>query len=220
VKRTTFSFGWARSFVFRLGLLAPLASVLFLVPDAWATATSPVVYHSPSDDGQRPGSPPLQPPGGNFVLHLYMDEGDGSATASQSNPCGGGDGDERCGWDLAIEASGLVDFVSFSESGDVIAGLTSGPSPLLRFNGGSPGAGELGSIKLGDLEISSTGNGSVFLSSGTVVSSAQARVTLPVSELIELPEPAIGLSLAAGAAFLAAMNHRRRRRCATNGLER
>jgi hypothetical protein len=30
VKRTTFSFGWTRCFVFRVGLLAPLAGVLLL----------------------------------------------------------------------------------------------------------------------------------------------------------------------------------------------
>jgi hypothetical protein len=39
VKRTTFSFGWARGFVFQLGLLAPLAGVLWFSPDARAAAT-------------------------------------------------------------------------------------------------------------------------------------------------------------------------------------
>ena len=61
--------------------------------------------------------------------------------------------------DPTVDASGLVDFVSFTESGDVVAGLTTGAQPMLRFNGGAPVVGELGPVKLGDLEITSAGEG-------------------------------------------------------------
>jgi len=48
VKRTTFSASWTRCFVFRVGLLAPLAGVLWFGPDAWAAAT-PTATPTPDD---------------------------------------------------------------------------------------------------------------------------------------------------------------------------
>ena len=48
MKRTTFSASWTRCFVFRVGLLAPLAGVLLFGPDAWAAAT-PTATPTPDD---------------------------------------------------------------------------------------------------------------------------------------------------------------------------
>jgi hypothetical protein len=207
-----------RNPAFQIFVAASLACTLVaLLPGAAYSAADPVVYHSPNDDGQRfgggaGGGTPTTTPSPSFVLHLYMDEDNGTTTASTLDACGTGDGDERCGWDLAIETSGAIDFVAFSGSGDVVAGLTTGSLPRLVFNGGIPNTGELGVVKLGDLEISSTGMGTVFLSGGTVVSADQNKVGLTATNIITVPEPGAAISLVAGAALLSLLRTRRRAR--------
>ena len=174
----------------QLRAAAALVFLLLAQSSGFALAgTSPVVYHSPADDGTRPLAPLTVAPSPSEVLHLYMDESDGSADASPSNACGSGSGDERCGWKLTFDASGQVDFTSFTPSGDVIANLTTGAQARLICNGGNPTSGELGPVKLGDLEISSTGEGQVGLTAGAVVDSAQQKVTLAPDVVIHVPEP-------------------------------
>jgi hypothetical protein len=188
-----------------------VAMNLTMPPPLARAGTAPVVYHSPNDDGLRFGEgTPMTTPSPSFVLHLYMDEDDGTATASTLDACGMGDGDERCGWDLTIETSGAVDFVAFTEAGDVVAGLSTGSLPRLLFNGGVPSTGELGVVKLGDLEISSTGVGTVLLNRGTVVTADQNKVSLILTDIITVPEPGVAISLVAGAAMLRLLRTRRR----------
>lgn len=202
-------------FPLRAVLAAAAFALLLLVqsPPIAIASTSPVVYHSPSDDGARPAMPLTVAPGPNATLHLYMEESDGSSDASPLDlVCGGGSGDERCGWHLTIDASGGVDFVAFTPSGDVIANLTTGAQPELRFTGGNAAAGELGPVKLGDLEISTSGDGEVDLFAGTVVDSARQKVTLAPATVIYVPEPGQLLMLISGASLLGVLQHWRERR--------
>lgn len=175
--------------------------------------TTPIVYHSPNDDGQRPPFTPLMTPGPNVVLHLYMDEAGGTAIASPSGPCASGVGEERCGWDVAIEAYGGVGLVGFLETGDVVAGLQTSPLSRLRTNGGQVISGELGPVKLGDLEVVMAAEGGVYLKEGRVVAADQQPVDLPQTDLlIVVPEPDWDVSLAAGCALLLGIAGAARRR--------
>ena len=177
---------------------------------AGAAAAVPRVYHSPADDGVGDPSPPYLPSGGSLTLHLYMDETGGSAVPSlPAEVCHTGSGDERCGWDLAIEPEGDLTFTSFTPTGDVVWGLT---ATRLRFNGGAFDTGELGPVKLGDLVVASTGDGQVQLTQGTVVDAALLRQSLVSGPIVFVPEPAMGLALVAGAGLLHGLLRSQRRR--------
>lgn len=186
-------------------VLVTTIAVLLLSSQALAD-TDPIVYHSPGDDGAPPVGVPLYAPGSTVILHLYMGERDGSSQASTTAPCESGDGNERCGWDLEIGADGAVDFLGFAGSGDVVWGLRTGTEPRLRLNGGAPDTGQLGAVKLGDLEITAPGPGGVRLLGGTAVDAALRKVELEASEIVTVPEPgggAFGLAALLGMRFLA-----------------
>lgn len=100
-------------------------------------------------------------------------------------------------------------FVGFTPSSDVLAGLTTGAEPRLRINGGIPVAGELGPVKLGDREISSSGDGAVDLTAGAVVDSVQQKVVLATAALVSVPEPSATLVPNFGALALGLLQRRR-----------
>ncbi|MEZ4290025.1 MAG: PEP-CTERM sorting domain-containing protein [Myxococcota bacterium] len=187
-----------------------------LTPPSAPATTLPVVYHSPADDGARPSAPTVFPSGATFVVHLYMDESSGGVQASASDVCESGGGTERCGWDLVVEGVGDVDFVSFVGVGDVVFGLSPAPAPRLRMNGGAPISGELGVVKLGDLEVATSGEGSVELIEGVVADAALARVVLAASPVVVVvvPEPDAIAMLGVGLTSLLARRRRRRERIA------
>jgi hypothetical protein len=139
-----------------------------------------------------------------------MDEADGSAVPSlPAEACLSGSGDERCGWDLAIESLGALTLTSFTPVGDVVASVT---PTRLRFNGGAFDTGELGPVKLGDLVIASTGDGEVTLTQGTVVDAALLRQSLASGPIVHVPEPSRAFLLAMGAGLLARLQRLQRRR--------
>jgi hypothetical protein len=188
-----------------------ILALLLLLPSGAATAI-PRVYHSPADDGVQLPYPLALPGGGSHTLHLYMDETDGSALPSPVEACLDGIGDERCGWDIAVESDGGVTLTSFTPSGDVIAGLT---ATRLRANGGKFDTGELGPVKLGDLIVVSAGSGDVSLAQGIVVDAALLRQSLAPAPIVHVPEPAIALLLAMGAGLLPALARLRHNRSGT-----
>ena len=67
-------------------------------------------------------------------------------------------------------------------------------------------------MKLGDLEISSTGDGAVDLTAGAVVDSMQQKVVLATEVLVTVPEPSATLMLTFGALALGLLQRRRERR--------
>lgn len=170
------------------------------------SAGTPAVYHSPLDDGApAPGGIPNLPSGVDGILHLYID---GGPNPSVADPCESGDGDEVCGFDLSLTSLGAVSFVSFVPDGDVVYQLQ--PTQL-RFNGGRFDVGDLGPTRLGDLVVSSTGDGGVFLDEGYSVSSTLDLRKILARPIIGVPEPGPLPALAAGAALLAVVHRRRRR---------
>lgn len=177
-------------------------------------STDPVVYHSPDDDGARPASVPAIDGGGAVsTVHLYMDEASGSATPSSAAPCEAGEGNERCGWALALVGADGLEIVDFRPEGDVVFELGSGPLPRIRLNGGRLDAGELGPVKLGDLDVRAlTGVGTGRLESGGVLDARLDPVALPPQPLFYAPEPGLASALLPGLLLLARLMGGRRRR--------
>jgi len=129
--------------------LAILALSLLALP---ASAAPPVVYHSPNDDGVNPGGPVQVPSLVQTTIHLYID---GGSTASPSDPCFQGTGDEVCAWNLTLAGQSGLSLVSFTPSGAVVSNLSGG---VLRANRLDPLTGALGPVKVGDLVVEGFGD--------------------------------------------------------------
>lgn len=182
-------------------------------------STEPVVYHSPGDDGTPPVSvPAIEGSGAIETVHLYMDEATATATPSTALPCEAGDGNERCGWSLSLVAVDGLEIVEFRPEGDVVFEIGGGPLARIRLNGGRLDAGELGPVKLGDLDVrATTAAGTGRLESGTVLDARLDPVALDPEILFYVPEPAFLSTLLAGLLLLGGLAGRSSRRGARTG---
>jgi hypothetical protein len=130
---------------------AALLAVLLLVGPQMVLGFE--VFQDPTDTGVNPGTPLQLDPNSFMDLNVYFHHG--TVLPDPNLACSGVvTGDEVCGWDLHIIATGdvtLVDFVP--EPGtDIVFNLM--PSELL-MNGGDAIAGQVGTHRIGTLSISS-----------------------------------------------------------------
>jgi hypothetical protein len=181
-----------------------LVAIVLLAPFA-ARAAEPadfVLYHAAADDGVRPAFPDTLPPG-PATLHLYMDAASGNASPSaQGTACSAGLGDERCGFDLVVEATAGATLGGFSPAGGVTWSLT---GTRLHAVGGDFVAGELGIVKLGDLDLTVTGNGQVEVGGEIVVDARLVGRPVPMRVVSFVPEPDGLAMLGWGLAVLVAL---------------
>lgn len=183
-------------FARRAGLTALIGIFLFLFASFDAAASPPVVYFSPADDGINPGGPSEIPGSELATLYLYLDSG---PTASVSDPCHIGIGDEVCGWDIQVEASAGLSLIGFVGDGDVVSHIS---GSILRFNGGEVGSGTLGPVRLGELTVNGTPDSSVeLLTSKSISSSLNTEIIAPAT-LVTVPEPGLLSALIVGCAAM------------------
>ena len=170
-----------------------------------ASATPPVLYHSPGDDGVSGGVPAYVGVGAGVTLHLYLGVG---ATASTADPCFQGDGDELCGHRLRLTGSG-VEFQTFTPADPDLIFKVDLDEFLLT--GGDFQTGELGPTRLGDLVIDALSvGGSVDLTLGEFVTTQLAKETTATpTTIVTVPEPTGTLPLALGAGLLVLLHRHR-----------
>jgi lysophospholipase L1-like esterase len=173
-----------------------------------AHAGVPTLYHSPGDDGIRPAGVPVEPGSPNVKLFLYLDAG-GLATAA-GTPCVDGDGDELCGWEFLLETAGPVVIQGFLPDPQQDIVERTGASDFAAI-GGYAVDGELGPIRVGELDlVVSAQDWSIQLGAGTAVDSAFDLASI-AGGVIAVPEPALGVQLAAGLLLLSCLGTWRQR---------
>lgn len=151
----------------------------------------PAVFHSPSDDGwPHPVEFQIGAPG-LHTLRLYLETG---SVASQSGEeiCLDGTGDELCGVQLDVEASGGIGIVSFTPDPALAAGLVwnlVGPASLRINHVTGTGGGEFGALRLGELVVDNQAPGAVTLRSSSVAVLADLTKAPPTGSPIAVPEP-------------------------------
>jgi hypothetical protein len=179
---------------------------ILLAPATPLLAAGPVVYHSPADDGL--GGPPLVLDPGIHSIFLYLSVG--LAQTAAGTACFDGDGDEICGFDVALLAENGSVIQSFTPTGNVVSAQ---PSPTeLRLNGlNLQPTGAVSPIRIGtvvvDVPPAVVGQVSV-VSPSAIVDAGLTRVLIPP---IPVPEPGSVCGLLAGAGLLAILDRRRRR---------
>ncbi len=186
------------------GILALVISGLGLLATGAARAEPLRLYHSPADDGSAPAGPVAIAAGTPVTLHLYVD---GGSVASSVDPCERGDGDEVCGWDVALAGSGGLALLGIAEAFDVVAHIE---GTLVNLNGGDPEGG-LGPTKIADLTVQGPMGASLDLLEGEAVRSRLTLEDLQARPVVAVPEPSVLAMLAAGLAMLRALARRRRR---------
>jgi hypothetical protein len=111
------------------------------------------VFQDPTNTGVNPGTPLQLDPNSFMNLNVYFHHG--TVLPDPNLACSGiVTGDEVCGWDIDIIATGdvtLVGFVPEPEPETVFNLMAS----ELRMNGGDPIAGQVGTHRIGTLSISS-----------------------------------------------------------------
>jgi len=163
-------------------------------------AASPVVYHSPTMDGNNPGTAHTLDEY-TETLDLYFSPGP-TATGT-GEICLDGDGDEICGITVEIQSTGDVTFDVFNEDlGNDLVVNFSPPNSLKinRINGTSGDSADT-AIRLGSLQVSvgtSGGDISVATSSEAVGATLQTLAVID-NGTIATPEPGLAISLALGA---------------------
>ncbi len=175
----------------------------------WASAgfaVPPTIFHSPANDGVPPTGAVVVSTGGTRTLHLFM--ATGTVPSSTGVVCEDGNGDEVCAIEGQIAITGGSSLLDFTPNGDVVFSLS---SELLRFNGGDPIAGDLGSVKLGDLRIDAIEPGAIELASGASVAANLALEGLAVATLTTVPEPdaVISSAVAIGLVLFSRLARRR-----------
>ena len=182
--------------------------ILTLTLASTGQAGAPAVYHSVDDDGVPPSSPPILPGSPPVTLFLYLDAG--GSISSEGVPCVDGEGDELCGWEFVLRATGSVaiqDFVA-DPSQDVVARTGSGE---FAATGGDAIVGELGPIRLGELRLAPSGNDwSISLAEGTAIDASFGLGSLPAG-VIAAPEPELASQLGAGLLLLLVLGRGLRR---------
>ena len=174
-----------------------LRSCSILISAALCTALSGAaraavtVFQDPGNTGVPAASPATIIVGGPDVsLNLWYLPG---STPSGSNPCLSGLGDEVCGWDFHVGATGgvvLETFTADTQPGSDIVAAISGN--VLRANGGNPITGEIGPTprRIGTLVVSATAVGSVTVVGNLIVTAALAAA--PVGSQPPLATASVG----------------------------
>lgn len=154
----------------RRSLALAFAVLALALPSASRAAVA--VFQDPSNTGAT-GAPPasISVGGPSLSLHLFYQ---GGSTASSSNPCLSGNGEEVCGWDVHVSTSDpgvvLQSFTPDTGPGsDVVAAISGN---VLRANGGVPTTGELGIHRIGTLVVLATAPGSVTVSGNLYVTAS------------------------------------------------
>ena len=154
----------------RRSLALAFAVLALALPAAGRAAVA--VFQDPGNTGAT-GAPPAQVTvgGPSVSLHLFYQ---GGSTASASNACLSGNGEEVCGWDVHVSTSGpgvvLQSFTPDTGPGsDVVAAISGN---VLRANGGVPTTGELGIHRIGTLVVSASAPGSVTVSGNLYVTAS------------------------------------------------
>ena len=191
------------------GLTAVMAQLFILCAfTAAGQAGVPFVYHSVFDDGVPPASVPVEMGSPGVTLFLYLDAG--ALASGVGTPCSDGEGDELCGWEFVVQTSGSATVLGFVADPiqDIVARTDPGE---FAATGGDAVVGELGPIRLGELNLDVTGNDwSVSVSAGTAID-ASFGLTNIQQGLIAVPEPASFAQMAAGLLFLVGLSFGRRR---------
>lgn len=180
-------------------------SGLFLLTGSPVYGQGVAVYHSPNDSGLNEG-PVAIGSAGPTTLHLYLDAG--LQPSAGPEPCCSGQGDEVLGWNLTLAAVEGLEVSSVDPVGDVVVNHT---PTALRMNGGEFRRGDLGPIKIADIEVQTNGSGSLSLSFGQVVGPSLTREDVTPVEIVGVPEPSTGLGLGISALGLTAVVARKRR---------
>jgi len=142
-------------------------AVAFLVfMPVMALADPPAIYHSANDDGVPTPGPVVIQPNSPATLHLYID---GGLTASTGGTCSSGTGDEICGYDIDMNATGGLTLSTFTPRPGVESYLT---STTLGIVGGDPWRGTLGPVKIGDLDVQGPDAAALELMSSQAVNAA------------------------------------------------
>ncbi|MBW2496277.1 MAG: hypothetical protein JRF61_03300 [Deltaproteobacteria bacterium] len=186
----------------RVACFCLIEMLLLTALAAQGRAGVPLLYHSPLDDGVAPTSVPVEPGSPFVTLFLYLDAG--GVASGVGTPCVDGEGDELCAWELRLEASGPASIQAFAPDGlqDIVVRRS---SQELVATGGNAVDGELGPIRLGELDLHITGESwSLEVTDGRTVDAAFGLVNLE-SGLIAIPEPSLPLTLAVGVLALAAL---------------
>ena len=153
-----------------------VAAALLVVALPALARAAVTVFQDPTNVG-TPGAPPVTivanaPP---VSLNLFYQTG---TTPSPSNACLSGTGDEVCGWDIHIGTTGaqvVLGTFTPNPGSDIIAAVTGN---VLRANGGIPTTGELGVHRIGSLQVSATGAGSVTVAGNLYVTAALAAANV------------------------------------------
>jgi lysophospholipase L1-like esterase len=186
----------------RVACLCLIELLLLTALAAQSRAGVPVLYHSPLDDGVPPTSVPVEPGSPFVTLFLYLDAG--GVASGVGTPCVDGDGDELCAWELRLEVSGAASIQAFAPDGlqDIVVRRS---SEELVATGGNALDGELGPIRLGELDLHITGESwSLDVTDGRAVDATFGLVNLEAGR-IAIPEPSLPLALAVGVLTLAAL---------------
>ncbi len=185
----------------------------------WArgVAAAPVVFHSERDDGAAIGPAVLYNTSAE-TLNLWI-RWDSAAASTSGTPCTTGNGDEICGFDVQLVATGNVTLVSFQEeTGNSGLSIEAQLTPTgLRVNGLDT-ASPSGLTRIGRLTVNAQTLGGEVRAAGIEAVGAALQVESIQADLIALspvPEPGESLLLASGLAGLAGLTRFRRGAVAT-----
>ncbi|HTO06683.1 MAG TPA: thrombospondin type 3 repeat-containing protein [Myxococcota bacterium] len=137
------------------------------------------VFQDPNNVGTA-GAPPVQIPVGGSAVTLNLFYATGTNASTPATVCLSGTGDDVCGWDIYVGATGgvvLQNFVADAGAGSDIVAAISGN--VLRANGGNPINGELGAHRIGTLTVAASAAGTVTVNGNLYVTAALAAATVP-----------------------------------------
>ena len=187
-------------------LRALLSIGLLLCVAAPGLAGTPVLFVSPLDDGVNPGAPPILSGSPTESLYLYLEAG--ASATGVGTACDDGDGDELCQWEFALQLIGDASVSTFvpDPGQDVVWSSTAG---ALDATGGKSTVGELGPIRIGELQLAISGTSwTADVVAGSAVDASFALDSLSTGT-IALPEPGATTQLLAGCAALFWLARRR-----------
>lgn len=197
-----------------LVLLVTSGALPLGLASAARAAEPPLVYHSTKPDHSDTGIIGLA--SGPKTLELYLEIGTVATNVAQDEVCVDGEGDEICGFTLALQASGGVSIVEFLPNG--VPGLIHHLDPatgILRINRLGPAIDQaqtpfyLGNVSL--LVGATAGDLKLLPESQSVSAKLQilsVRDHTPIA--LALPEPGWSAGLGSGLAMLLAFAARRR----------
>ena len=134
------------------------------------------LFESATNNGANSGPREVPDDASVVPLNIYWSNPEGSAASTSGSECSGaGTGDEVCGYDITLNATGGMTIVGFvpDPAADLVFNQTTGS---VRFNGGNPFSGELSSspVRLATISVSQAPQqvGALTYSAGSWVGSA------------------------------------------------